>query len=699
MLNDFEKKFVMRIHLLAFSILACVTLYAQSHIEIGKVLNYKQPVSPTGADNYQYSTYYYNGKKAYNMKGFDLGTANNTIVSLKVNPAGSQYALLSRKSNKSMVEVFDAWTRGKVLYTLKDATTPTAICYSADSKRFFVANEYNQLRVYDTRQYTFQSQWNLDITPSLLAASPNGYFISAANGEHVVIINQETGRIRTTLTVRGNVNDMAFSDASDMIGVITTEGQVSVFETRNFQLINEYSIPARGNSLAFHPDGKYVAALSSDKYITFLNLADVSDKPMLQDEDGGLTYLRFLKDGKHQIYLSYNTNSSVKYKLLKGLSPNLTKFMTEELNARMDEWAKMKPDETLEEYRARVNEETRLEQARLFEQEIATELANDLVMRSEVSLGNYNLETNMLTLNFDNMPQIYLTVPEAEVSSFQNASDLEFRDVIYGMTKNEKFEIIYTKVYNKATGKTYEFNNLERQSLDFLQSQDDFVPIELVQQSSMEDVKLQAIKEDVVTSAKQNNLISDHTLIKVSSSVVSDVDANGRRITNYKINFNYTVEGSYSIQEDFAAGKYKIEQSHAAVSMLEIVTRAFAQDFAQYIKPSKKVIIKITGSADALKINGSIVYDGCYGNFVNEPYYLDGALNTMTVTTQTGIRKNEQLAFMRAIGVKDYLMRHISSLQAMQTDYQHNIELAEGTGGEFRRINVEFIFVDAFDNQ
>lgn len=304
----------------------------------------------------------------------------------------------------------------------------------------------------------------------------------------------------------------------------------------------------------------------------------------------------------------------------------------------------------------------------------------------------------MLTLAFDNMPQIYLTVPEDEVSLFTNTGNLEFRDVIYGLTKNDKFEITYAMVFNKQNGKSYEFNNLSRQSLDFLTTDDNFVPIELVQQSGMEDVRLQAIKDDVVKLAIQNSLISEHTNIQVSTNVVPDVDATGRRITNEHINFSYTVDGDYSEREDFPAGKYKIEQSHAALSMLDIVTRAFEQDFAQYIKSGKKVLVKVTGSADALKINGVIAYDGIYGHFENEPYYLDGELNALTVSSQTGIRKNEQLAFMRAMGVKDYIQKHISSLQSMDVGYQYHVELAEGTGGQYRRISVEFVFVDAFSN-
>ena len=685
---------------IAVALCACVPfsmMRGQTYVSASKVLDYKQPVSPIGTDNYQYSTYYYNGKKAYNLKGFPIGEASFKISSLQYSPAGSAYALLSTKKDKSVVEIFDAWEIGKVLYTLQTEQSPTAICYSSDSRHFFVADASGGLFVYETRQYTVEKRLTLPFAPTMMKVSSNGYFITAVNGSQAAVINQETGQTRSMLTVPGTIVDLTFSQNADKLGLITQSGVLQLYDAGTFQMTKQAEMGNGAHSLSFHPEGKYVAVMTSANDVTFVNIADDSDRPTMHDEDGGMSYVRFLKDGKQQDYLTYNTSRSIKYKILKGLSPNMLLLLTNELNARMTEWAKMRPGETMEQYQNRVNEQGRQRQVRLFEQEIATELANGLVMRSEISLGNYNPENNMLTLNFDNMPQIYLTVPENEMTSFMNPADLEFRDVVYGLNRNEKFEITYAMVYNKATGKSYEFNNLERHSLDFLKEANNFVSIELIRQSSMDDVKLQAIRNDVVSAAISDHLISNHTNIQVSSNVVADMDANGNKITNYQVNFNYTVEGNYSVKEDFAAGKYKIEQSHAAISMLNIVTKAFEKDFAPYIKSGKKVIVKVTGSADALKISGVIPYDGCYGEFVNEPYYLDGGLNSLTVTRKSGIRKNEQLAFMRAVGVKDYIERHIPRLRDMQTDYQYHIELSENTGGEFRRINVTFTFVDAFD--
>ena len=277
-----------------------------------------------------------------------------------------------------------------------------------------------------------------------------------------------------------------------------------------------------------------------------------------------------------------------------------------------------------------------------------------------------------------------------------NPGNLEFRNAKYGLTKQDKFELIYADVYNKVSGKTNVVDNLERRSLEYLKSDDKFIPLELVQQSNMEEIKLQEIKDKIVELAKQQNTISDHTRISVNARVMTDVDANGKKIMNYCIGFSYEVEEGFSVQEDFAPGKYKAEESGATQSMLAIVKTAFESEFAQYVKPGKKVMIDITGMADALPINGKIAYDGSYGDFENEPVYRNGDLSNITVTRSGGITENEQLAFLRAMGVKEYISEHLPTLKEMTVDYRCNLEVTVGKGGEFRRITVDFTFVDAF---
>ena len=165
---------------------------------------------------------------------------------------------------------------------------------------------------------------------------------------------------------------------------------------------------------------------------------------------------------------------------------------------------------------------------------------------------------------------------------------------------------------------------------------------------------------------------------------------------DYKINFSYTVNKTFSFKEDFPAGKYKAEQSGAAMAMLSIMKNAFESEFSPYIVSGKKLKVKITGRADALQITKKIAYDGCYGEFSDEPIYKNNDLSNISVNKKVGITENDQLAFLRAFGVKKYMSDNIPELSKMNSDYNFYIEIAKEKGGEYRRISVEFTFVDAF---
>lgn len=230
--------------------------------------------------------------------------------------------------------------------------------------------------------------------------------------------------------------------------------------------------------------------------------------------------------------------------------------------------------------------------------------------------------------------------------------------------------------------------------MTFMNSDD--ISLELLQQQQMEEMKLQEIREQVVEEAKNSNIISDHTNISVNSKVVPDYDANGNKILNYVVDFQYEVEPEFSAEEDFKPGKYHIEESGAASSMLNIVKQAFEGDMGQYVKSGKKLKINLVGTADGTPIVNGIAYDGSYGEIEEEPVYLNDQLTTLTVTKKSGIKENPQLALVRALGVKDYLEKNINGLQDMSKDYRYDVKVSEDKGGEFRRITATFTFVDAF---
>lgn len=297
------------------------------------------------------------------------------------------------------------------------------------------------------------------------------------------------------------------------------------------------------------------------------------------------------------------------------LSPYYGRLVADELKTRMDDWMRQMPGESLEDYQLRVSEANQQKQMRLFEEEIATRMADNLGLMPEIA---------------------------------------------------------------------------------FLETEEGYIPLDLAMQSTMEELKLEEIKSDIVDIAKKQNVISDHTDITVSSKVLTRVDSLGNKKMDYLVDFSYAVEEAYSVQEDFGAGQYKADQSGAASSMLSIIEEAFKGEFSSYVRPGKGLLVKITGMADALPIRGRIPYDGCYGDFGGQTVYMDGEPAILIVTKESGITDNNQLAFLRAYGFKDHIVKNISAFSEMDTDYQYYVEVTEGRGGAYRRVKVQLIFLDAF---
>lgn len=479
------------------------------------------------------------------------------------------------------------------------------------------------------------------------------------------------------------------------MAVLTADGTCDVYDTKTFKVSKHFDAMGIAEKCYFHPENKYLAIVTGEQRVALLNLLNDDDRQYIDAKDVGIKYINFTKNVKNEFYLVYATSNGITFTPVGFLSPNRQEKLKDELNSRMDEWMKQMDGESLDDYKVRVNEQTRLNQMRLFETEIATNMAENLLTSSDVKLGNYNADMNMLTLDFNNMPSIYLTVPASELEGM-DVSNLEFTNTKYGLNDKDEFELVYTEVVNKKTGKKYVFDNTERKSLAFLESDDNFVPFEQLQGAKMEELKLEEIKNKILKNAQEQNVISDHTKIDVHTKVVNGTDASGKNIFNYDVDVSYTVDEAFSAKDDFAPGKFKAEESNAAQAMLAIVKKALEEDFSKYMVAGKQVKVQITGMADALPFSRTVAYDGCYGDFDQEPVHKNGELSNITVTKATGISQNEQLAYLRAMGVKNYMEQNIPELQKMKADYDTYIEVSENKGGEYRRIGVKFTFINAF---
>lgn len=652
-------------------------------------------------DNTTFCTAYLSDGALYTMRDIAINDVRK-IERIVFNPTGSSIALLRAKNPISIYSFRD---RNKKLFELKEKRKklkakpmPVSMCYSADARSFIVGNSLGEIVIYDTKEYMPLAYIQGEAPATALAMSSNNYFIAAAAGQNINIWNFQTKELRKAIPMPAVVKEVTFSPDAALLAVTTDDNHLTIIDTKNWDKVDIFDkLGGTLSSPSFHPEGKYISVVKDGKNIEIINLKNGGVEQDIVDPTGGVTGGRFFKNNQNsEVFLLTNRTKQMVFWDANGLNPFYGKIMGREVDAKMNEWVKMMQGESMEDYAIRVNDETRIKQQQLFAQEVATALAGDRISMDNPFIDGYDASNNMLNIGFKGLPSIGLEVPSNEAGDFKDGK-MKFSNAVYVLNDKDEFELAYVEVTNETTNKVYIYDNIGRTKLTALEADENFVPLEIMQQATREEAQLAEIKEQVIEEKKQDKLITDNTQINVKTEVIPGVDANGKKILNYKVGYQYEViNKEFSAKEDFPSGGYNIERSNAAMSLMKIIKNAFEGDFAKYLSEGKQVKVIITGSADAAPIRGRLAYDGRYGEFVDEPYYKDGNLDNITVTKAGGITQNEQLALMRAAGVKTYIEKNVTTLGNTKNEYEYHVEVAKERGGEFRKINVEFVIMDAF---
>ena len=115
---------------------------------------FPQKVVPEGFDTWDFSAYYFNAGKVYNLMGVPVHKLKGQIHSIALDPVGRYYAVLYSKNGKEKVEVFGMWETDRPGARVGiPGMRPKAVCWSADGGKLFVAAEDNTVRVYEVPSY------------------------------------------------------------------------------------------------------------------------------------------------------------------------------------------------------------------------------------------------------------------------------------------------------------------------------------------------------------------------------------------------------------------------------------------------------------------------------------------------------------------------------------------------------------------
>ncbi len=181
--------------------------------------------------------------------------------------------------------------------------------------------------------------------------------------------------------------------------------------------------------------------------------------------------------------------------------------------------------------------------------------------------------------------------------------------------------------------------------------------------------------------------VSDNVKIEVQTEVQDN---------NLVVSVAYETLVVADAADDYALGKYTIQNSNACMLMCNFLKNKLEKDLAEYLKEGAKVDVKITGATDGTPIRSKIAYNGEYGDFTDKPITLNGVPYIMTVTQKSGITTNGHLAFLRTQGVEDFLKTQVEPLKHTENTFQEFAVENKEKGGGYRRVSVEMTIRGAF---
>ena len=653
--------------------------------------------------------YHSTDQMLYNI--MNHGIYDFSVSDFHINPTGASLATLQK--NRKNITIISNREKNLVLETIKGekkadpfdekggkgVPSVTALAYSPDARDLLTANSFGEIITYSTDGYWISSIIQAGKVYDHIAVSPNGYFIAAAYGNGMDIWNVETADIKRIVHFAGKVNHITFSPDSREIAVSCDSSGLQIVNAIDHHRTAVTTGIENVLMSTFHPEGKYIAYARTDSIFVY-NLINRRTVHSIGEAEGtplsGVMALNF-NSNNSVTTLCHNTGNKVVFWDMSSLPPLYRSKLNEQVDRMMSDWIRQMDGESMEDYRVRVTDDNAARQKAMLLDQAATAIATQIITLEDPFIADtYDIESHTIDIKFAEMNAISLEIPEEDFQEVRRG-DLSYENPVYTLDDQDEFQLVYLEVVNRTTDKTYVFDRRSYiiDEVDFGEEDLDYIPVSMLQTVNMEMEALQQQTEEIMEEKKQENILTDKTEITINTEIESDFDADGNKIYNYSLGYRYDVSEGFSYQEDFGPGKYTVSESNAALTMLEALRTALAGDMKKYIDEARSIDIVITGTADAIPV-GRIPYDGASGEFNETPYYAGDGLSSMTVTAETDIRNNEQLAFIRAASVKVWLENEVPELQACKDKctYTFRTEVSDVRGGEFRRIIVQFKFRD-----
>ncbi|MDX2305653.1 MAG: hypothetical protein NW226_22795 [Microscillaceae bacterium] len=243
--------------------------------------------------------------------------------------------------------------------------------------------------------------------------------------------------------------------------------------------------------------------------------------------------------------------------------------------------------------------------------------------------------------------------------------------------------------------------------------------------------------DDYFADLKKDAQLAEGVHPSVSVRIEEDTPIRGRMRYNLRAVYSYEVaeQGVKAELAHYPSGKYQLPTSAAAKATTQAMKTTIEKYLTDYFEPGSTVHIWITGSADAMPIVSKLYYEGEYGALEAEEVYLSNnyqstqvgvvidstleaqaenqesqsteksqnlvnKLPKILVSLQKGnlIKTNEQLAFLRTFGIRDFVGGQIKPFAHTRNLFEHRAKV-EGLGSHFRKVIIELQVKDVLRNR
>ena len=186
-----------------------------------------------------------------------------------------------------------------------------------------------------------------------------------------------------------------------------------------------------------------------------------------------------------------------------------------------------------------------------------------------------------------------------------------------------------------------------------------------------------------------DSIISDKNIATEVDIEVDTIFENDERVQIINFSFQPNRETAENIS-DYPSGVYKLESSKVSLYLSNVVKETIQKKILSFVDSSYIFLIRIKGTSDATKIKG-IRYKNEFGTKLKQNYTYEDREKIFRVTENSVIRQNNELAFLRTLGIRRFLEANIVELQNFHVNFEHYVEVSDEVGGTYRSIAIEVI--------